>query len=222
MRQRNLILLIFLIGLLGELKAQSIHGLWKEVYWGPMTSYFQFDTLTSTFKYYYHDDTHGSFGKGNFKINGNEILMNYDSIVCNKPIIERLDDDLMNNTTSIAFFQYWGFPKRIDLISKGETIYTNWTSSSDSIIEDYSFIKFPQKLDTIDIKIYDSHGLTDKLITGFTVRLYQKPFCNISYFPCDSWYSYHTPGIERLKIRWKGSDSFDIKGKYKYGFKKIR
>ncbi len=204
-----------IFGFLTGLKAQGIHGLWKEVYWGPMTSYYRFDTLTSTFKYYYHDDTHGSFGKGSFEIKGKMIIMDYDSIICDKPIIEQLDNDLINDTTSIAFFHYWGFPKRIDIISNGERIYSNWTTSSDSIIEDYVCIKIFQKLDSIKIEVFESYGSTDKLLTGFSARLYNKPFCNIYYYPCDSWYDYKEPSRNEIKIKWKEPDLFDIKGKFK-------
>ena len=222
MRKRTYISLVFLIGLLSGLNAQNLDGLWKEVYWGPMTSYYYFNSLDSTFKYYYHDDTHGSFGQGKFKEKGSHLILEYDSIECNKPIIERLDNDLINDTTWISFFQYWGFPKRVDLISDGERIYSNWTARSDSIIEDYLFIKIPRRLDKITIEIYDFNGSTDKLITSFDCRLYEKPFCNIYYYPSESWYEYVEPGEKDVKIKWKGNNQFDIKGKYKYGFKKIK
>jgi hypothetical protein len=222
MRLKHYILLIITIGLLYGLKAQNIHGLWKDTYWNPMTSYYYFDSLTSTFKYYYHDDTHGSFGKGNFKIKGNKISMEFDSIVCNKPLIEKLDNDLINDTTYIAFFHYWGFPKRIDILSDGKQIFSNWTSSSDSIIEDYLFITIPQKLDKIEVAIFDSNGSIDREIVKFAVRLYYKPFCNLYYYPCQSWYDYQKPCQSKLKVKWKQPDFFEIKGKYKYGFKKIK
>lgn len=212
-----------ILGILDGLNAQSVQGLWKETYWGPMTSYYYFDTLTSSFKFYYHDDTHGSFGKGSFKIHGNKITLDYDSIECDKLIIERLDDDLLTDSTMIAFFHYWGFPKKIDLISNGQLLYSNWTKSSDSIIEDYLFIKVPTKLDKIEIEIFDQDGLNERLVKSFSCRLYEKPFINIYYYPCKSWYSYETPKEHVMKIRWKDSDYFDIRGtKYKFGFKKLK
>lgn len=187
-----------------------------------MTSYYYFDTMDYSFKYYYHDDTHGSFGKGNFLIQGNKIIMEYDSIECDKPIIERLDNDLINESTNITFFQYWGFPKRIDLISNGERIYSNWTASTDTIIEDYLHIQIPRKLDKITIEIYDFNGSNDKLITSFDCRLYEKSFCNIYYYPSKSWYKYISHGKNEIEINWTDNDRFDIKGKNKYGFKKIK
>ena len=222
MRLKYQIILIIILGFLNRIDAQNIQGLWKEIYWSPMTSYYYFDNLDNSFKYYYHDDTHGSFGKGHFLLNGNKIIMDYDSIECDKPIIERLDNDLVNDSTKIAFFQYWGFPKRIDLISNGERIYSNWTASSDSIIEDYLYIKIPRKLDKITIEIYDFSGSSDKLITSFDCRLYEKPFCNIYYYPSKSWYDYNEPGQNEIKINWIGNDRFDIKGKNKYGFERIK
>jgi len=222
MRLKYQIVLIIILGFFNEIHAQNIQGLWKEIYWSPMTSYFYFDTLDNSFKYYYHDDTHGSFGKGHFSINGNKIVLDYDSIECDKPIIERFDNDLINDSTKITFFHYWGFPKRIDLISNGERIYSKWTASSDSIIEDYLYIQIPHKLDKITIEIYDFNGSTDELITSFDCRLYENPFCNIYYYPSKSWYDYNKTGKIEIKINWAGNDRFDIKGKNKYRFEKIK
>lgn len=216
------IVLIIILGFFNEIDAQNIQGLWKEIYWSPMTSYYYFDTLNNSFKYYYHDDTHGSFGKGHFKVNRNKIIMDYDSIECDKPIIERLDNDLLNDSTKITFFHYWGFPKRIDFISNGEKFYSNWTASSDSIVEDYLIIQIPRKLDEIKIEIYDHVGLNLKMISSFTCRLYEKPFVNIYFYPCESWYDFKNPKQHEIKIKWIDNDQFDIKGKYKYKFKRIK
>ncbi len=219
---KKLIILWILISGFNHSIAQNIDGLWKEVYWSPMTSYYYFNTIDSTFKSYYLDDTFGSFGKGKFIEKSNRLILKYDSIECDKPILERFDDDLMRDTTGISFFHYWGFPKRVDIISDGEKIYSNWTLSSDSIIEDYLFIEIPKKLDLITVEIYDSNGTTDKLITSFKCRLYEKPFCNLYYYPSESWYKYENSERNEIKVKWKGQQKLEIKGKNKYGFKKIK
>jgi hypothetical protein len=222
-KMRRIILFLFFVpwGLFNDLNAQSINGLWKDTYWGPMTSYFKFDTLSSSFKSYYHDDTRGSFGKGQFSIKGNRIYLTFDSIICDRPIVERLDNDLMQDTTYIAFFQYWGFPKRIDIIENDKKLYSNWTSSSDSILEDHLFIKIPKILDSLEFVIYDSNGSVDKEVKRFKIRLYNKPFCNLYYYPCNSWYDFKNPTNRMIKIRWIRDDFFVIPGKYRFEFQKI-
>ena len=222
MRYKFYILIILFFGLQSGLQAQNIDGLWKNTYMNPMTSYFHFDSLTSSFKYYYHDDLLGSFGKGNYKFDGNKVILEYDSIVCNKPIIELLDDDRMLDTTNIAFFHYWGFPKRIDILVNDNQIYSNWTISSDSIFEDYLFIKIPQKLDKIEVVIFDQNGSIDKEVARFNLRLFNKPYCNLYYYPCESWYKYEKSRTNVIKLKWKRLDFFEIMGKTKNGFQKIK
>ena len=221
--RRTLTLLLFIISaLINDLYCQSIHGLWKDTYWGPMTSYFDFDTLTSTFKSYYFDDLHGSFGKGKFFIKRNKINLTFDSIICDRPIIERLDNDLINDSTFIAFFQYWGFPKRIDILENNDRLFSKWTSSSDSILEDYLLIKIPKLLDSLEIVIYDSNGSVDKEIKRFNIRLYHKPFCNLYFYPYDSWFDFKIPTNKTIKIRWLREDFFVTSGKKRFEFQKIK
>jgi hypothetical protein len=222
MRRVIISLLFILFEFLNNLNAQSINGLWKDTYCGPMTSYFQFDTLTSSFKSYYHDDTHGNFGKGQFSIKGNKIYLTFDSIICDRPIIEYFDNDLIPDTTCIALFQYWGFPKRIDLIENNKILYSNRTSSSDSILEDNLIIKLPKIHDSLEIVIYGSNGSVDEEIKRFQVRLYNKPFCNLYYYPCKSWYDFKNPASRIIKFKWIRDDFFVIPGKFKFGFQKIK
>ena len=221
--KRILIFLLFIpCGLINDLNAQSIHGLWKDTYWGPMTSYFKFDTLSSTFKSYYYDDTHGSFGKGRFFIKRNKITLSFDSIICDIPIIERLDNDLISDSTFIAFYQYWGFPKRIDILKNSKRIFSKWTSSSDFILEDYLFIKLPKLQDSLEVVIYDSNGSVDKEIERFNIRLFHKSFCNLYFYPCDSWFDFKNPTSKTIKIRWLRDDFFVTPRKHRFEFQKIK
>lgn len=222
MKRVLIFLFVILYGFIHDLNAQSIHGLWKDTYWGPMTSYFSFDTLSSTFKSYYYDDTHGSFGKGRFYIKRNKITLSFDSIICDKPIIERFDNDLINDSTDIAFFQYWGFPKRVEILENSKVLFSKWTSSSDSILEDYLFIKIPKLLDSLEIVIYGSNGLVDKEIKRFNIRLYHKPFCNLYFYPCDSWFDFKNPTSKTIKIRWLKDDLFVTPRKHRFEFHKIK
>ncbi len=223
MKLRSYILFIILIGLQSGLFAQNIDGLWKDTYNCPMTSYFYFDSVASTFKSYYHDDLQGLFGKGTFKYKGNKIFLEFDSIKCDIPIIELYDAKKEIDSIYIALFQYWGFPKRIDILKDGKRIYRNWTSTSTLylIIEDYLYIKIPQKLDNIEIVFFDQIGSVDKEIARFPLKLSNKPYCNLYFYPCDSWYKYEDFRKATIKIRWLNKDFFETKGKSKYGFKRI-
>jgi hypothetical protein len=221
MKKRKLLILFFSVLISNSLKAQNLQGIWKETNWGPMTSYYYFDTLTSTFKDYYRDDTHGSFGKGKFNFKKNIIEFEYDSIICDKPILELLDDDLPSDTSHIALFQYWGFPKRIDILENNRKIYSSWTKSDSTIIEDHLFVKIPKRLDSLEIVIYDFNGFNDKEIERFFVRLHRKPYCNLWYYPPRSWYSYDKKRKVEIKIEWKRDDLFEIKrGKNRWVFQK--
>jgi hypothetical protein len=215
-------LIIILVGLLDNVCAQRIDGLWKDAYHSPMTSYFNFDNATSKFKSYYYDDTRGSFGKGHFSIKSTNLYLTFDSIICDKPIVELLDNDKINDTTYIYFFQYWGFPKRLDILENNKILFSDWTTSSDSIIEEHILIKIPKILDSIECVIFDHDGSKDKEIKRFNIRLFEKPFCNLYYYPSNSWYEYEQPQNSQIKIKWKNRRFFEIPGKYKYGFKKIR
>ena len=217
MNRKYIILIIFLLGLFEKGSSQNLHGLWKDAYWDPMDTYYSFNTIDSTFKEYFLEDLYGIFAKGKFSVNKKVISFQYDSIICDKPIIELLDDDLIIDTTYIAFFHYWGLPKRVDIIEKGNQLYSSWTSNSDSIIEDYLLIKIPKRIDSIKVEVYNSFGSIDKELLSFNVRLFQKPYCNLYYYPSGSWYKYEQPHSINLRIKWDGPDSFILgkKGNYK-------
>jgi len=214
-------ILIIILGLQVGLKAQNIDGLWKEVYMNPIKSYFKFDSLTSTFKYYYYDDLIGSFGKGIYKIEKNQIILEFDSINCDKPIIEYFDNK-MSDTTNIALFHYWGSPKKVDVLVNGKQVYSNWTQSIDALFEDYLFIKIPQKLDNVEIVISDMNGSIYKEVTRFKLRLFNKPYCNVYYYPYDDWYKYEKSHEHVLKLKWIEHNFFETKGNVLNGFKKVK